>query len=227
MSIPREALLKYQTESKSDRTLLVLTYYPHLRPINKIVKNLQPLLNKNPHLNLIFFAPPLKSYRQPPNIKLVLTSASLPNEHFITGTFPFKSPKCHLCPNINTNPTIIVPNGAAIKISGNFSCNSSNIIYAISCNLCPKAICIGETSNSIRQRMNGHRSNIKHNRNKPVAEHFNKPDYTLDNLKLAVIKEVKSKTKQQREVEEQKIIFKLDCVNQGLNKDYSFMFNCV
>ena len=75
--------------------------------------------------------------------------------------------------------------------------------------------------------MNGHRSDIKHNRNKPVAEHFNKPDHTLDNLKLAVIKEVKGKTKQQRKVEEQKIIFKLDCVNQGLNRNYSFMSNYV
>ena len=73
--------------------------------------------------------------------------------------------------------------------------------------------------------MNGHRSDIKHNRNKPVAEHFNKPDHTLNNLKLTVIKEVKGKTKQQREVDEQKIIFKLDCVNQVLNKDHSFMFN--
>ena len=73
--------------------------------------------------------------------------------------------------------------------------------------------------------MNGHRSDIKHNRNKPVAKHFNKPNHTLDNLKLAVIKEVKGKTKQQQEVEEQKIIFKLNCVNQGLNKDYSFMSN--
>ena len=62
------------------------------------------------------------------------------------------------------------------------------------------------------QQMNGHRSDIKHNRNKPVAEHFNKPDHTLDNLKLAVIKDMKGKTKQQQEVEEQKIIFKLECV---------------
>ena len=227
MSISREALLEYQTKSKSDRTPLVLTYHPHLRPINKIVKNLQPLLNKDPHLHQIFSTPPLISYRQPPNLKLLLTSASLPNEHFITGTFPCKFSKCHLCPNINTNPTITGPNGVPIKISGNFNCNSSNIIYAISCNLCLKAIYIGETSNCIRQRMNGYRSDIKHNRNKPVAEHFNKPDHTLDNLKLTVIKEVEGKTKQQREVEEQKIIFKLDCVNQGLNKDYSFMSNYV
>ena len=51
-----------------------------------------------------------------------------------------------------------------------------------------KQIYIGETSNSIRQQMNGRRSDIKHNRNKPVAEHFNKPDHTLKNLRLAVIK---------------------------------------
>ena len=170
MFIPREALLKYQTKSKSDCTPLVLTYHPHLRPINKIVKNLQPLLYKDPHLNQIFSTPPLISYRQPPNLKLLLTSASLPNKHFITGIFPCKSSKCHLCPNINTDPTIAGPNRVTIKISGNFSCNSSNIIYAISCILCPKATYIGETSNSIRQRMNGHRSDIKHNRNKPVAE---------------------------------------------------------
>ena len=75
--------------------------------------------------------------------------------------------------------------------------------------------------------MNGHRSDIKRNRSKPVAKHFNKTDHTLDNLRLAVIKEVKGKRKQQWEVEEQKIIFKLDCVNQGLNRDYSFMSNYV
>ena len=85
-------------------------------------------------------------------------------------------------------------------------------------NFCPKAIYIGETSNSIRQYMNRHRSDIKHIRNKPVAEHFNKPDHTLKNLRLAVIKKVKDKTKQQREVEEQKIIFKFDCVSKGLNQ---------
>ena len=141
MSIPREVLLKYQTKSRSDRTPLILTKHTQLRPIKKIVKNLQPLLNKDPHLNQIFSTPPLISYRQPPNPKLLLTPASLPNEHFITGIFlPCKSPKCHLCPNINTNPTITGPNGVPIKISGNFICNSSNITYAILCNLCPKAI---------------------------------------------------------------------------------------
>ena len=75
--------------------------------------------------------------------------------------------------------------------------------------------------------MNGRRRGIKHNRNKPIAKHFNKPDYTLENIRLAVIKKVKGSilssshqksqtikkvkvTKQQREVKEQKIIFKFE-----------------
>ena len=115
----------------------------------------------------------------------LLTSASLSNKIFITGTFPCKFLKCHLCSNINTGSTITGPNGILIKIFRNFNCNSSNVIYAIPCNLCPKAIYIGKTSNSMRQWMNEPRSVIKHNRNKPVVEHFNKPDQTLENLRLA------------------------------------------
>ena len=56
MYISRKVLLKYQTKSESDCTPLVLTYHSYLRLINKIVKNLQPLINKDPHLNQIFSA---------------------------------------------------------------------------------------------------------------------------------------------------------------------------
>ena len=91
------------------------------------------------------------------------------------------------------------------------------------CNLCAKAIYIGETSNSVWQLMNGYKSHIKHNENKPVAKHFNKPGHSLENLRLAVIKKVKGTIKEPREVEEQKIIFKFNSVNKSLNRDYSFM----
>ena len=74
----------------------------------------QPLLNKDPHLNKIFPNLPFLSYYQPPNLKLLFTSASLPNEIFITSTFFCKSPKCHFCPNIIINSTT-GPNGVSIK----------------------------------------------------------------------------------------------------------------
>ena len=58
---------------------------------------------------------------------------------------------------------------------------------------------------------------------KYIAEYFNKPDHTLKNLRLAVIKKVKGATKQLREAEEEKIIFKFNGANKGSNRDYSFM----
>ena len=49
--------------------------------------------------------------------------------------------------------------------------------------------------------MIGQRSDIKHNRNKPIDEHFHEPDHTWENLRLMMMKKVKGTTKQQREVE--------------------------
>ena len=44
----------------------------------------------------------------------------------------------------------------------------------------------------------------------------------LGNLNLPVIKKVKGTTKQQGKVEKHNNIFKFDCVNEGLKRDYSF-----
>ena len=225
LSFSRDTLLQYKPKLKSDRTPLVLTYHPNLKPIHKIVQNLQHFFKTDPHLDTIFPLPPLISYRQPPNLRLLLTSDSstINKKSFTTGTFPCNSSKCCLCPNIDSRSSITGPNGVSFKISGNFNCNSQNVIYAITCNICPQAVYIGETSNSIRQRMNGHRNDIKHNRKKPVADHFNQSNHSIGNLLVAVLKQVRGSTKQQREIEEQKIILKFDCVRLGLNKDYSFM----
>ena len=60
MSIAREALdLKYQTKSESDYIPVVLIYNPYLKSINKIAKNLQPLLNKDSILILSSLFPHL------------------------------------------------------------------------------------------------------------------------------------------------------------------------
>ena len=71
--------------------------------------------------------------------------------------------------------------------------------------------------------MNGHRSDVKHDRNKSAAEYFNKPDHTLENFKLAVIKKVKDITKQQREVQKKKFFSNSIASIKVLNRDCSFM----
>ena len=78
---------------------------------------------------------------------------------------------------------------------------------------------------TLRKRINGHRNDYVHNRNKPVAEHFNLDNHDLDNLKVMVLKYSTSNSKQDRLIQEQKFIFMFDCVNLGLNRDLAFMAN--
>ena len=58
----------------------------------------------------------------------------------------------------------IVTNKVSIKVSENFNCNSLKLLMQFPVNLFVKANLVGETSNLIKQQMNGHRSGIKHNR---------------------------------------------------------------
>ena len=57
-----------------------------------------------------------------------------------------------------------------------------NVNYVFSCLLCLKVIYeyVGETENNIRKRINGHKSDIRHNKNKLVSKHFNQPSLSIN-----------------------------------------------
>ena len=97
-----------------------------------------------------------------------------------------------------TNDRLTGANSYTYHITDSFSCTSTNIIYAITCTLCPKAVYIGETMQTLRKRINGYRNDYKHNRNKPVAEHFNLDNHDPDNLKVMVLKYSTSNSEQDR-----------------------------
>jgi len=80
---------------------------------------------------------------------------------------------------------------------------------------------IGETGNSIRQRMNVHKSDIRKHKNTPVANHFNLPQLTLKNLQVMVLRRLNC-NKRQRKIEEQKMIARLD-TTASLNQDLGFL----
>ncbi|KAJ7319923.1 hypothetical protein JRQ81_019434, partial [Phrynocephalus forsythii] len=47
------------------------------------------------------------------------------------------------------------------SIKGKLTCCSTNMIYAIFCQQCPSALCIGQTEQSLRKRINGHKFDIR------------------------------------------------------------------
>uniref|UniRef100_A0A8C3SQG5 Ig-like domain-containing protein n=1 Tax=Chelydra serpentina TaxID=8475 RepID=A0A8C3SQG5_CHESE len=75
-------------------------------------------------------------------------------------------------------------------ITGSFTCTSTNVIYAIMCQQCPSAMYIGQTGQSLRKRINGHKSDIRNGSiQKPVGEHFSLPGHTIADLKVAILQQ--------------------------------------
>ena len=222
-SKPRDDLLQYQPRDSQDRIPLVATYSPALKPLLRIINELNPILRDDDTLKQIFKEKPIVAYKQPPNLRAHLVRSSLtpPTNN---GTIPCNRPRCQLCPHINTNMDIMGPNNTTYSIKGSFDCTSTNIVYAITCKLCPTAVYIGQTGQSLRQRMNSHKFDIRNkNIEKPVAEHFNLPGHSLSQLTAAVLQQRGFKDRMQREAAEQKLINKLDCINGGLNRDRGFL----
>ena len=178
-SIPGDSLLQYTLKSEKKRTPVVLTYHQQIRFVTQVSKTLQPILKSDPLLQHFFPVSSLICYPQPPNFKRILTSNINPQPHL--GTFPCNIPRCQLCSHIRTDNIVTGPNNYEFTIRERFTCTSSNVVYLLSL-LCPKTINIGETRNSIRKRINEHKSDIRKNKNKPVAKHFNLTEHFISHL---------------------------------------------
>ena len=168
-----------------------------------------------------FPVPSLIAYRQPPNFKRILTSNKNPQPH--PGTFPCNTPRCNFAHisgliTLLQDPTITnLPFGKDLRKLRPMSCTYS-LVYSV-----PKLyIYIGETGNTIRKRINGHKSDIRKNKNKLVAKHFNLPEHSVSHLQVSILKRINT-NRRQRQIEKQKLISKFNCIQEGLNKDSGFL----
>ena len=59
------------------------------------------------------------------------------------------------------------------------NCQSSNLVYAISCNICGKQY-VGKTKNTIVKRFGTHWNDIEKKHDTTVARHFNDHGFTTD-----------------------------------------------
>ncbi|KAJ7322722.1 hypothetical protein JRQ81_019009, partial [Phrynocephalus forsythii] len=216
--IPRDNLLQDISKGPNDRTPLVVTYSPQVKPLICIVNDLQPILDKNTTLSKALGGRPILAYRQPPNLKQILMHTRLENSNMDNGTKPCHKPRCQLCPHIYSGNTITGPNNVEYSIKGNFTRSSTNVIYAIFCQQCPSALYIGQTGQSLRKRINGHKFDIRnHDTQKSVSNHFSLPGHSLKDLKVTVLEQNHYRSRIQRETAEIRFISMMDTHNKGLN----------
>ena len=146
-----------------DRVPFIVQHFLGAEKQRHFLWNLQHVIDVGEHLTRAIPTPPLLAFRQPHNLKQTIVHGKLPSlqensDH--NATQPCHSNLCKTCRIIDTD-TIISRENTIHQVHGKYSCNSANVVYLIRCKKgCPEAWYIGETMQTLRQRMNEHRSTI-------------------------------------------------------------------
>ena len=96
------------------------------------------------------------------------------------GTTPCNQAKCGTCPFICTYTNVTGPK-SQMNVTKQFNCLTYNIVYVIHCTKCAQ-LYISETWHPLDTRFKEHLADIKHQRDKPVANHFNQTGHTIHNI---------------------------------------------
>ncbi|XP_049952269.1 uncharacterized protein LOC126465520 [Schistocerca serialis cubense] len=162
---------------------LVTQYHPGLEQLNYILCQGFDYLSSCPEMrnvvSTILPTHPTVVFRRPPNLHNTLvhsytTPAPNPLPH---GSYPCNRPRCNTCPISPTTTTCSSPvTNITYPIKGRATCETSHVIYKLSCNHCA-AFCVGMTTNKLSVRINSHRQTVaKKQVDHPVAEHAAKHD---------------------------------------------------
>ena len=209
--------------SAADPPPLVITYHPKNIAVCNIPLRNYSILWDNDTTKVTFDEPPLKAFRRAKNLK-DLVHSSLPQVlQRQIGTLPCNRRDCRTCPFINSSDRITITQGQ-IKISGFFTCITSQLIYCISCRKCPGVVCLsGETGRRLGDRF---RENLADVIKKKVAlqvpAHFAGMDHLVEDMQVAVIRAgLPEQGKRSRE--EMRFIHNFGPLAPGgLNQDFSF-----
>ena len=108
--------------------------------------------------------------------------------------------QCRYCPKLNTSGILTCSvTLAQHETKTNITCNSSNLIYCITCRKCKKQY-VGQTKRTLMKRFNEHFYNTKtalkskregtetmQSKIDPIGSHFSMPDHDTDDIQISVL----------------------------------------
>ena len=174
-SIPRNTLLSTQTQNKEEVLPYVSTFNPNNTEMFGIFKsNMHILTNDQTMREALSESKIIKSKRQPPNLKRLITKAKFTEQQIKTTNkvFKCKCPNCALCECIEEGNSYNF-NGKVFYVNETMSCDVKNVIYVMKCNGC-KTLYIGQTGDKLRTRRTIHAQQIRDpsTRQIPLSEHI-------------------------------------------------------
>ena len=218
----REELLTYKKRDSSTRIPLVLTWHHKFRDLPNILHDrYKAMIKENPDMKAIFPEPPLVSFRRSKNLADQLTRA----DHTSKRPTPQQTTRDRTSTDIdkliNDSGTVTnIHSKATFKICGG-KATDSDVIYSATCTKHNKMY-VGQTSQPLNERFNGHRSDIRHHPDRcELGNHFatNDCDFNKD-LSISILEKISGSTTL-REYHEEKWMIRLSSiVPQGLNSHY-------
>eukprot|EP00061_Rhincodon_typus_P002756 g18384.t1 len=163
-------------------------------------------LQSDPSTKDIFPSPPLSAFRRDRSLHDSLVRSTRPTSPTSPNTFPCNCRKCYTCPYIAPLTPIQGPK-KTFHIRQMFTCTSTNVVYCIHCSQCG-LLYIGETKRRLRDRFVEHLRSVHDKRQHlPVANHFNSPSHSLDDMSILGFLQCHNDDTQK--LEEQHLIFRL------------------
>ena len=226
--IPRAEALKKVEKKTSDREPLVVTYHPSLISVSQTVKkHWQVMTSQCPRLKRCFSKPSVVAYKRSKSIGDKLFRAKIKIKRTSTrrvNGFSVCKQLCMTCPMTGLNPGQKVKKhtchktGETWNITSALDCQSSNVIYRITCKKCKFFVYIGMTTRKLCQRMNDHRGYIRRNEDTATGRHFNLKGHSIADLQVVAIERVSPAGDQELiELRESLWISRYDSVTFGAN----------
>lgn len=220
--LDRKELLKYKLKTENNRVPLVLTFSKALPNIHSILRKHLKTLHQSDRLKKAFPDPPIVAFKRDKNIKDILVHKKH-NLIFYKQQNVCRpcAKNCVLCSHVIESGTFKDNDGNEYTVQGLIDCKTVGVIYGINCTECNKLIYIGQTGDTLYQRMLLNFSKIRTRKtDDPIANHFTQHCHSAEDLKVFGIERVFG-TETYRKVKEAFWIKKLKTLEPyGLNTQY-------
>lgn len=184
--LTRNQLLTQYDKEQSTKVRLITPYNTRNPHMNNIIRKHQLLLTQTK----VPATPPSTlqtTYSKHKNLRdRLVRSNHSKKKNQGPKSKPCNKP-CATCPLMKTTNTITsTTNRRQYNINTAGNCQSHGMVYAITCRKCKKQY-IGETQQTINQRFRGHTSCINKHSDNPVANHFNLPRHSVQDIQITIL----------------------------------------
>ena len=204
MKTTRKDLLANKQRTRSAKIIpFTVTYNPNLTKVTKILHQHIPILHSQDETKRLANYKIITAFRRAKNLAdIMIRNDITPAKKKESGSQKCGK-NCITC-------KYIVPTKEAFNKNRSFKytihqyldCNSTSVVYLLWCNICNIQY-IGQTSMSLKERMYGHRNDIKSaNQFKPVSQHFTLPDHSAKNLNVTPLRMTKQNDNERLRYEE-------------------------